>query len=234
MMKFLFMLFLMNNAWASEKKIWQDHFVPTLKKSIDKTGLIILGSGITSSVVVHELDKKINYYNDDHPILFDEKSSDQLGRAGNGVMGISIAVTQLFFDKDNGIRHAQALILTTLSHASIAGLVRRNRPENNTNFLPFPASYPSGHAASAFATAGSLAYSYGPKAGVPAYAAATAISLSRIRSNRHWASDIVGGAFLGTFWARASSESAADKKDSVLLVPAPVYDGIMITAIKDF
>lgn len=216
------------------KWAWEDQFKPTLKKSIDDTGLIILGSGAATSVVVHQYDDKIYHYNNDHRVLFDEKSAQQFGKFGNGIVGVGIATTQLILDQDNGLKHFRALILTTTSHMAVAAIVQRDRPNNKTDFLPFPSSYPSGHTASAFATAGALAYSYGWTAGVPAYIVASSISISRIREARHWASDIVAGATLGTFWARASYKADDKKESTVMIIPSPIYDGMMISAIKEF
>lgn len=214
--------------------IWEDQFKPTLVKSVDKTGLTILGTGAASSLVVHEYDKKINRYNEKHPVLLGHDEAEYLGKLGNGVFGVGLALTQIYFDQENGLRHSRAILLTSLSHVSVAALVRRNRPGNRSDFLPFPSAFPSGHTSSAFATAGALAYSYGWKAGVPAYGVATAIAISRLREARHWTSDLVGGAFLGTFWARASFNADEPNEKSVLVVPAPVADGMMLTAIKFF
>lgn len=216
--------------------VWQDQLKPTIIKAFDKTGLIIAASGAASSIVVHEYDRKVfDYTEDDGNLLMSESSAKNFGKLGNGVAGLSITVAQLLFDQNNGLKTAQALIFTSVSHISIAGLVRRNRPGNRSDFLPFPSSFPSGHTSSAFAMAGSMAYSYGWKGAIPGYFLASAIALSRIKEGRHWASDIVGGAFLGTFWARASFEAESPNKNPVVIVPARVgEDGMMVSAIKQF
>ena len=69
--------------------------------------------------------------------------------------------------------------------------VNRTRPNGD------PRGFPSGHASSAFATAMVLQEHYGWKLGVPFFAIATYTAASRIIDNRHWASDVVMGAFLG-------------------------------------
>ena len=60
-------------------------------------------------------------------------------------------------------------------------------------------SFPSGHTTVAFAAATVFALEYKDKPIVPvvAYTAATAIGLSRITENKHWASDVLIGAALG-------------------------------------
>lgn len=68
---------------------------------------------------------------------------------------------------------------------------RRTRPDGTS------LSFPSGHTASAFATATVLERHYGWKAGVPAYALAAYIGASRLSENRHYLSDVIFGATIG-------------------------------------
>jgi membrane-associated phospholipid phosphatase len=68
---------------------------------------------------------------------------------------------------------------------------RRTRPDGDSF------SFPSGHTASAFASATVLERHYGWKAGVPAYAVASYIAASRLSENRHFLSDVIFGATIG-------------------------------------
>jgi membrane-associated phospholipid phosphatase len=77
----------------------------------------------------------------------------------------------------------------------------RQRPGNSDSHQ----SFPSGHTSVSFATATSLTYAYGWKAAVIAYPVAVLVGLSRLSDDAHWASDVVGGAFVGFIMARASS-----------------------------
>lgn len=216
--------------------VWENQFEPTLDRAIEKDNLIFLGVGAAATQSVRFYDHKIHDYNQKHPLLLGHDEAQTLGKVGNGLIGVSIAATQIAFDTDNGLRHARAIFLTSVSHISLAALVQRDRPGNRQDFLPFPSSFPSGHSSSAFATAGSLAYSYGWKAGVPAYTAATLIALSRVRENRHWMSDVVGGAVLGSYWARSSFTVKKEREDpeAVTYIPSPIFDGFMLTAIREF
>ena len=214
--------------------VWEDELKPTLKKSIDGTGVTILGTGAGASLITRVYDHKIYDYNRRTPILIGHKDAQQLGKVGNGLLGASLAAAQVLFDTPNGVKTVKAMLLTSTSHIGTAYLARRNRPDNRTDFLPFPSSFPSGHTSNAFALAGSMAYSYGWMAGIPAYAIATGIGVSRVRESRHWASDVVSGAFLGTFWARASFRTDDKEKETTMIVPSPVYDGMMITASREF
>lgn len=74
-------------------------------------------------------------------------------------------------------------------------VVGRDRPNGDEEAAN--SSFPSGHAANAFAWAAVLERHYGWKGAVPAYAVASVIGVSRIQENKHWLSDVVGGATLG-------------------------------------
>jgi membrane-associated phospholipid phosphatase len=70
-------------------------------------------------------------------------------------------------------------------------LVDRTRPAGGHR------SFPSGHAASAFAGAAFLQRRYGWRYGIPACAVASFVGYSRVEAKRHYTSDVVAGAALG-------------------------------------
>ena len=70
--------------------------------------------------------------------------------------------------------------------------VGRERPNGQDN-----RSFPSGHTSNAFALAAVAEGHYGWKIGVPAYALAGLMGVSRINEDKHWLSDVVAGAGLG-------------------------------------
>ncbi len=87
---------------------------------------------------------------------------------------------------------------TVIMAAAVNGLkytIRRPRPDGSENN-----SFPSGHAATSFMTATMLHKEYGwrsPWFSIGAYTVATASGVSRILNNKHWMTDIVGGAAIG-------------------------------------
>ena len=87
---------------------------------------------------------------------------------------------------------AQAAIISTFYTTTFKSAARRSRPDGSNRL-----SFPSGHTSSAFAMASVFDAHYGPKVGIPAYAAAAAIGLSRMESNKHHLSDVLAGATLG-------------------------------------
>jgi membrane-associated phospholipid phosphatase len=83
----------------------------------------------------------------------------------------------------------QVLNMVTTRVVKIA--VDRRRPSGGGH------AFPSGHASATFATAGVLHRHFGWKAGIPAYAAAGFVGLTRVRDRSHWVSDTVFGAAMG-------------------------------------
>lgn len=104
-----------------------------------------------------------------------------------------------------------------LSQALVQGLkvtIRRERPDASNNM-----SFPSGHAASGFATAGVLHKHYGWKVGVPAYMFGSYVALARMSWNRHHATDVVMGAGFGLASARTVTMNMNGTKFSVGVQP---------------
>ena len=71
-------------------------------------------------------------------------------------------------------------------------VVRRERPNGEDQL-----SFPSGHASNAFTLAAVAERHYGWKVGLPAYALAGAVAVSRLQRNKHYLSDVMAGATLG-------------------------------------
>lgn len=98
------------------------------------------------------------------------------------------------------------------------------------------ASFPSGHSTTAFAAAAAVTNEttrWWPNStwiiGPAMYAGATAVGLSRMYHNRHWASDVVLGAAIGTFSGRKIVQYAhghpGNKLDRIMLRTSVVPDG---------
>jgi undecaprenyl-diphosphatase len=105
---------------------------------------------------------------------------------------------------------AASLSATYVVQQRVKPLFRRVRPFVNrearvVGLRPPDHSFPSGHTASSFAAATTLAFFY-PRAAPLAYGVATAVGASRVHLGVHFPSDAaVGGVIgigIGTFWAR--------------------------------
>jgi len=87
----------------------------------------------------------------------------------------------------------RALVLANVLVTPVKFVVGRERPDGSNNL-----SFPSGHAANAFAMTAVLSRRYGRGAGIPLYGFAALVPVARIHHQRHFFSDVIGGALLGT------------------------------------
>jgi hypothetical protein len=101
---------------------------------------------------------------------------------------------------ERGADTGRDLVRAQISAASWTYLlkysVNRTRPNGD------PRSFPSGHASASFATATVLQEHYGWKLGLPMYAAAAYVAAERVTQQKHWPSDVVFGAAIGTISGR--------------------------------
>jgi membrane-associated phospholipid phosphatase len=102
---------------------------------------------------------------------------------------------------------------------------RRQRPDaSNAHSLP------SGHTASAFATAMVLKDHFGWKVGVPAYTFGAYVATSRMSANKHHLSDVVMGAAIGI--AAGRTVTLGSGKARFAMGVAPTLGGAAITLTK--
>ncbi len=146
----------------------------------------------------------------------------------------------------HGAEAVGAALVTVGAVKLIAGRARPSVPGRDPTSWQFARgvragseyrSFPSGHTAAAFAAASAVTSELAARrpalrwsAGVPLYLGAAAAGWSRMYENRHWASDVVGGAAIGTVagtavarWHRTRPDNALDRRllgAGVSLTPA--------------
>lgn len=211
---FYFILLFYSSVWAdSQQPSFADiHIHPFLEKATDQTSQFILVGGLVSVVGVNSQD---DYIRDDwkkyHHMSQDAAKTGDL--MGSGAVGaLSMGAQYLWdTDRDNWVSHARALVWSTVFSSVMKYSFGRPRPGNSDSHY----SFPSGHTTTAFTTATSLTYAYGWKAAVVAYPIATFVGLSRLSDDVHWGSDVVAGAFIGFWAARASFYSTKDIEEKI-------------------
>lgn len=135
-----------------------------------------------------------------------------------------------------GLRVTESVVIARALTAAAKVVVGRARPATTADRDPYEfrwwrgtrsdyTSMPSGHTSSAFAAASALAGEWprfapgSARYAVPAlYAGATLVGLSRMYHDRHWGSDVVAGAALGTLvgravgrWGRANEDNPVQR-----------------------
>lgn len=100
-------------------------------------------------------------------------------------------------------------------------IVGRRRPNDSSNM-----SFPSGHSAAAFSGASFLQSRYGAAWGIPAYAGATFVAVSRMHGNRHHADDVLTGGAI-SFLMNQYLIAPYDK-EGVTLSMAPTDGGLSL------
>jgi membrane-associated phospholipid phosphatase len=112
---------------------------------------------------------------------------------------------------------ASIAVTATVVNAALKPLGRRRRPARRARLarhvrMPRSRSFPSGHAASAFAFATGVAGTL-PRLAFPLRALAALVAYSRVHTGVHYPGDVVIGSLVGvslaqvTRWARARSRS---------------------------
>jgi membrane-associated phospholipid phosphatase len=114
-----------------------------------------------------------------------------------------------------------------LSQGIVQGVkfaTNRPRPDGSNR-----QSFPSGHTATAFATASVLHQHYGWKAGLPAYAFGAYVGASRMSGNRHYLSDVLVGAAVGMVAGRTVTVGMRGQRFSLGVAPSPGGAAITFT-----
>jgi membrane-associated phospholipid phosphatase len=114
------------------------------------------------------------------------------GDIGAVVLPAGAAVGALIIQDHQGLGQLALAYASTMAVVYILKpAIDRTRPDGGGQ------SFPSGHAASAFAGAAFLQRRYGWRFGIPAYALATYVGWSRVQADRHHPSDVVASVAIG-------------------------------------
>jgi membrane-associated phospholipid phosphatase len=166
---------------------------------------VTLGIGGASAFAIHQKDDEIARRSQSWERLDDALSAGTvLGDGGvQAGFGLGIYVVGRFADHAKtahiGADLVRAQIINALITDGLKPIADRIRPDGGEY------SFPSGHTSSAFATAAVLQRRLGWKAGVPAYAMASYVGLSRLTDHKHYPSDIIFGATVGILSGRATT-----------------------------
>jgi hypothetical protein len=161
---------------------------------------VFIGYGLislTGNNAIRQFDYSTkNEFREDHPHFVHHVDNFSQYLPGVAVYGLNLAGIK---GKHNlvdatGI-YVMTGVFTGVSVIGVKKLTHRQRPDASNN-----ESFPSGHTATAFASAEFLNQEYkdvSPLYGVAGYAIATGTGILRLYNNKHWVSDVVAGAGFG-------------------------------------
>jgi len=107
--------------------------------------------------------------------------------------------------RETGLLSGEAALNSTAVVYALKSITQRPRPQQmrNGNFFQGGDSFPSEHSAIAWSVASVLAHEYpGPLTKFLAYGLASAVTLTRVSSQQHFASDALVGSALGWYFGR--------------------------------
>ncbi len=202
-----------------------------------KENLYVLGAGAGASLFGHQFDADIpsSRFNGE---LYEGGALDRTFDSGNVVGGAlfqagaavaTFAVGKATHDPELanvGRDLIRAQIVTQGLTQAIKYSVGRTRPDESGNN-----SFPSGHSASAFATATVLQRHYGWKIGGPAYAVAGFVAASRLSENKHYLSDVIFGATIGIIGGRTVTLGIGGSRFALSPMFVPGGAGVQLSLV---
>jgi membrane-associated phospholipid phosphatase len=215
-------------------------FFPTLFRNLGddikhiprKNTLYWLAAGTAAAAAIHPADDNLNdrFSNSDSAKTFFKAGK----YVGSFPVLLGTAVTTYIVGRSRPSRRAQHLgmdlIEATLLSEGFTELikfsVRRDRPLQDNGKRAAGYAFPSGHSAVTFAAATVLQQHLGWKWAVPTYSIASYVAMSRLADDRHWASDVVGGAAEGIIIGRSVTWHGRNFYASPMLLPKG--GGIMV------
>jgi membrane-associated phospholipid phosphatase len=178
-----------------------------------------LSAALGAGLLLYSVDQDIQQWVRDHRSSSSGDAFQAITHLGDGAVLIGL-MTALYVSGEvsdnNSLRKTALLSLESWLTSgiivrglkSVAGRARPWTDESSHSFHPFStksrfASFPSGHASSAFAVAAVIAdQSEKVYIDILVYSLATLVAVSRVHIEKHWASDILVGSAIGYFVAK--------------------------------
>ncbi len=188
-----------------QKQIWTS---PGRLRLSDANWLVPLG-GLTAGLIVTDRDYSAHLSQGPNTLrryrtVSNAGAAALLGAAG----GLTLWGLKSHDDhrRETGMLAGEAVLNSLVVVSALKYTTRRERPlvgDGRGQFLRGGNSFPSEHAAAAWAAASVIAHEYpGPLTKLLAYGTAAAVSFSRVHSREHFASDVLLGSLIGQLVAQ--------------------------------
>lgn len=193
--------------------------------SKENAAWLLIGSGITLLSLTQD-DNVNDYFAGKNRLGRFSEYGDYIGTYGHIGSAVLLWIGGKLIKDDKlsktGLAGIEALLTTAALTSGLKGLTGRERPNGDSN-----SSFPSGHTSSSFAMATVAAdmYDWDWKIAVPAYAIATFVGASRIADNKHYLSDVLGGATVGIILGKFFADHYKKKHKEQKLFIMPYSDG---------
>ena len=183
-----------------QKQIWTS---PARLRFIDADWLVPM-AGFTAGLFVTDRDYSTHLSNN-LQTLSQAKTRSDAGLAaligGAGAMWLLSYPSHREHWRETGFLAGEAAISSLVAVEALKYTTRRERPYQGDGSGPFfsgGTSFPSEHAAAAWAVAGVIAHEYpGPIPKILAYGLASFVSYERIKAKQHFPSDVFVGSMMG-------------------------------------
>lgn len=192
--------------------------------------LVILGAGAGSAIPLSQTDADQKIQDKIENSL---RNFADIGDIGGNALTLAGINTTLYiysdFTENNKLLETskaliEANIITSVMTGALKLSLGRERPDGSGS--RFNSSFPSGHVSGSFTLASVFDSMYGYKVGIPLYAFAGFVGLSRISDNKHYLSDVIFGAGLGTVVGRGVAKIHKDEHREHRLTILPYTDGV--------
>jgi membrane-associated phospholipid phosphatase len=191
---------------VDQKDLWTS---PARVRMKDTSWLVPL-SGLTAGLFVTDAD--VNRHLTQSPSStshYEKISTAAVGGLVGGAAGMWVLSHYNGNDhwNETGFLAGEAAVHSVIMTETLKYSLRRQRPFQGDGTGPFfqrgGTSFPSEHSAAAWSVAAILAHEYpGPLTKILAYGAASLVSYSRVRAEKHFPSDVLIGAVIGQLAAR--------------------------------
>lgn len=192
-----------------------DYFSESSKKILsNNSNQFILGSAALAALASTTIDQKIKVYAQDKGLLPEKVShfGDMYGGYwAHWIIWSSIVGTSIENkEKNNFSEKLEFSTLAMITNGVITELMKRSfgRVRPNGGCCK---SFPSGHTSHSFTVATIANELYGNEIGLAAYCLAALVATSRIHDNKHYLSDVIFGAALGTAVGRGFALGYQDR-----------------------
>jgi hypothetical protein len=224
-----------HTGWATLLKDTKDDFIAFPKRKSTWT-LLAIGAG--GALIGHQGDDYVERH------IVDNPRANNFFKVGKivGNTGVEVGAALALYGigryivppakdeaRTNKFSHLgfdllRAQIVTESIVFGMKQATRRDRPTGEC------CSFPSGHAAAAFAAAAVLERHLGYRLSWPALAGATYVATSRLVDNRHFLSDVIMGAAVGE--AVGWTVVGRHGRKSFALQPVPIRGGMILTLAR--